>query len=132
MHLVLLPAFIFRRCHDNLSHQVSGCLILFHICAPPEQSRVYSSKVHCRIVFKEVGTSLYITRSLANVFRGLRDVIIGENCVIVLGCLIDAVISNPASEILHKYSWVHRDISPGNIMATTESATLSMPKRRIR
>ena len=75
-----------------------------HIRALPENSRVYASKVHYRIVFREVGTSLYITRSLANVFQSLRDVIIGKNCVILLGYLIGAVIPNSALEILHKYS----------------------------
>jgi len=87
-----------------------------HIRAPLEPSRQYPPKVHYRIVFKEVGTSLYVVRSLANVFQSLRDVINGKNCLILSGCLIDAIVLNSVLEILHKYSWVHRDISPGNII----------------
>jgi serine/threonine protein kinase len=87
-----------------------------HIRAPPKLSRQYTQKVHCRIVFKEAGDSLYVVRSLANVFQSLRDVINGRNCLILSECLIYAIVLNSVLEILHKYSWVHRDMSPGNII----------------
>jgi hypothetical protein len=80
--------------------------------APPESSRKYPQKVHYRIVFKEVGVSLYTLRSLASVFQSLRDTIDGKNCLISSGYFIDTVIPKSVLEILHRYSWVHRDISP--------------------
>jgi len=49
-------------------------------------------------------------------FQSLRDVINGKNSRILLGYLIDAIVLNTVLETLHKYLWVHRDISPGNII----------------
>ena len=87
-----------------------------HMRAPPTPSCEYHQKIHYRIVFKEVGVSLYRVRSLANVFRSLYDTINGKDYLILLGYIIDAIVPYAALEILHKYSWVHRDISPGNII----------------
>jgi len=86
------------------------------MCAPPEPSREYPQKVQYRIVFKEVGVSLYNVRSLASAFSSLYDTISGKNCLISLGYTINVVVPCAALEILHKYSWVHCDISPGNII----------------
>jgi hypothetical protein len=59
-----------------------------HMRAPSEPSREYPQKVHYRIVFKEVGVSLYKVRSLASVFRSLYDTISGKNCLILSGYII--------------------------------------------
>jgi hypothetical protein len=84
-----------------------------HIRAPPEPSPQYPSEVHYRIV----GWDFSVCRPiLGNMFQSLRDVINGKNSRILLGYLIDAIVLNTVLKILHKYLWVHRDISPGNII----------------
>ncbi|KAJ3558267.1 hypothetical protein NM688_g1024 [Phlebia brevispora] len=54
-------------------------------------------RVHYRIVFKDVCRSLYQETSLASVFHALSQIIL-------------------ALRAMHSSGWVHRDVSPGNIL----------------
>jgi hypothetical protein len=89
-----------------------------------------SAKVHYIIVFKEIGVSLYTVRPLADVCQSLRDIINGEKC---LSNLFETVSLMPSFHspkyLAYKYSWVHRDISWGNITAAPGSAISSIPNR---
>ncbi|KAF9804677.1 hypothetical protein IEO21_09291 [Rhodonia placenta] len=60
--------------------------------------RLNHPRVHYRIVFKEVCVCIYDLTSLEDIFHAL----------------IDALI---ALAIMHGAGWVHRDISPGNVLA---------------
>ncbi|EGO00860.1 hypothetical protein SERLA73DRAFT_105307, partial [Serpula lacrymans var. lacrymans S7.3] len=57
----------------------------------------YSFKVHYRIVFEEVVEPIYTLKYLADVLR-----------IIIHG--------TTSLQLLHKYGWVHRDVSTGNLL----------------
>ncbi|KAI6046783.1 hypothetical protein EDC04DRAFT_1249500 [Pisolithus marmoratus] len=54
-------------------------------------------RTHCRLVFKEVGYPIYEFRRLDTMFETLQD-------------------AHKALQLLHSVGWVHRDVSPGNIL----------------
>ncbi|KAJ7135388.1 hypothetical protein C8R43DRAFT_1132605 [Mycena crocata] len=61
---------------------------------------------HYRIVFKEVGISLYKLQTLSEVMRALAD-------------------ATRALRLLHELGLVHRDVSPGNILVVNGTGKLS-------
>ncbi|GJE95060.1 hypothetical protein PsYK624_112390 [Phanerochaete sordida] len=61
----------------------------------------YPTKIHHRTVFKDVGEPLLQVESLKDVFTSLSQVITGL-------------------KLLHRYGWVHRDISYGNVLRVKE------------
>ncbi|KAL4074509.1 hypothetical protein V8B97DRAFT_1868896 [Scleroderma yunnanense] len=65
-----------------------------------------SHRTHSRIVFKEVCTPLFELRNLDDVFETLGDGLQGLR-------------------ILHSINWVHRDISPGNILRIDDQGKIS-------
>ncbi|EGO04175.1 hypothetical protein SERLA73DRAFT_67889 [Serpula lacrymans var. lacrymans S7.3] len=65
--------------------------------APHAGHYQYSFKVHHRIVFEEVAQPIYTLKYLADV---LRIMIHGTTSL----------------QLLHKYGWVHRDVSTGNLL----------------
>ncbi|GJE97362.1 hypothetical protein PsYK624_135780 [Phanerochaete sordida] len=71
-----------------------------------EQHVVYHRKVHHRVVFKEMGTTIMEVGTFTQAFSALGQVI-------------------KALKILHKYGWVHRDISSGNILVVANTAKLA-------
>lgn len=68
-----------------------------------------------RLVMKQVGTCLHNEQSLRAVFSGLRDVCTGERWPSpnLEGPL---KIYTIGLDMIHKYGWVHRDVSTGNII----------------
>lgn len=62
-----------------------------------QEDKQYTWKNHYRIIFKEVGISMYEIRSLQDAFQALIDM-------------------TKALEIMAKKDYVHRDISGGNIL----------------
>ncbi|KAF8585411.1 hypothetical protein K439DRAFT_1343467, partial [Ramaria rubella] len=63
----------------------------------PHESVRYQHKVHYRIVFKEVGMPIHSVTDQLDIFQALEDATSGL-------------------ELLHRYGWVHRDISSGNLL----------------
>ncbi|KAF8969579.1 hypothetical protein BDZ97DRAFT_1794033 [Flammula alnicola] len=67
----------------------------------------FHARHHQRIVFKEIGTTVYSLKSMKTVFGAARDV-------------------SKALEIMFKHgSYVHRDVSPGNILMVDGKARLA-------
>ncbi|KAJ3548962.1 hypothetical protein NM688_g5229 [Phlebia brevispora] len=64
------------------------------------------SQVHYRIVYNEVGEPLSAVSSLEIVFQALEDVLQGLNA-------------------MHMSGWVHRDLSPGNILIVNGTGRLA-------
>ncbi|GJE97364.1 hypothetical protein PsYK624_135800 [Phanerochaete sordida] len=67
---------------------------------------VYHRKVHHRVIFKQMGTTIMEVGTFTHAFAALGQVI-------------------KALKILHKYGWVHRDISSGNILVVANTAKLA-------
>jgi hypothetical protein len=88
-----------------------------HMDAPPESSHEYPHKSTLQDCVQRV--------SLANMFQRLHDATDGQNCIISLKYLIDAIVPHSVLEILQKYSWVHRNISSRNIIFYNGGGRLS-------
>ncbi|OSX62315.1 hypothetical protein POSPLADRAFT_1143236 [Postia placenta MAD-698-R-SB12] len=82
---------------NTLSHTGVGKLITPPDRYPPNEVVTYHPKIHYRIVFKEVCRSLYTVTELGTLFKVLMQIT----------CVLNAI---------HKLGWIHRDISPGNIL----------------
>lgn len=74
----------------------------------------YSPKIHHRIVFEEVYKSLYEETDLAVICSALWDVC--ESTCRYLQKRTPHLPTSIAVQLMHKAGWVHRDISPGNIL----------------
>ncbi|KAG6327335.1 hypothetical protein ID866_11754 [Astraeus odoratus] len=73
---------------------------------PPLDPLKITHRIHTRIVFKEVCESLFQVRKLRDVLAMLRDAV-------------------KALQILHDAGWIHRDISPGNLLRIGNSVKIS-------
>ncbi|KAF8582551.1 hypothetical protein K439DRAFT_1635200 [Ramaria rubella] len=72
----------------------------------PHKSVRYQHKVHYRIVFKEVGMPIHSVTGQLDIFQTLEDATSGL-------------------ELLHRYGWVHRDISSGNLLVVRGRGKIS-------
>ncbi|KAF8524509.1 hypothetical protein JB92DRAFT_2806518 [Gautieria morchelliformis] len=68
--------------------------------------RVYRPKAHYRLIFAQVAQPIYSIRTLPQFFLAMRDAAI-------------------ALQLMATYRWVHRDISPGNILVCENVGLLS-------
>ncbi|KAF8501187.1 hypothetical protein JB92DRAFT_882570 [Gautieria morchelliformis] len=68
--------------------------------------RVYGPKAHYRLIFAQVAQPIYSIRTLPQFFLAMRDAAI-------------------ALQLMATYRWVHRDISPGNILVCENVGLLS-------
>ncbi|GJE95027.1 hypothetical protein PsYK624_112060 [Phanerochaete sordida] len=76
---------------------------------PPKKSAehvVFHRKVHHRVVFKEMGTTIMEAETFALAFKTLKDIV-------------------KVLRVLHKCGWVHRDISAGNVLIVDGVAKLA-------
>ena len=85
----------------------------------------YSTKVHHRIVFKEMGTTILDIESLQSVFVYLGEAMNGEFVSIWPGSLNVLMRSPLALTVLHTLGWVHRDVSSGNILVVDDGVKLA-------
>ena len=93
-----------------------------------DQPREYSPKAHYRIVFKERGQSLYSMSCLGQiklplVVQTMRDILQGRFYLLVLMNFPNTLLL--ALAFLSQKGYVHRDISPGNIIFYEGRAKLS-------
>ncbi|KAJ7031674.1 hypothetical protein C8F04DRAFT_1397182 [Mycena alexandri] len=72
----------------------------------PGKRKQYEHRTHYRIIFKEVGISIYDLESIPQVMKALADAIEGL-------------------KVLHRLGLVHRDISPGNILVVDGVAKIT-------
>ncbi|KAF8498440.1 hypothetical protein JB92DRAFT_3125288 [Gautieria morchelliformis] len=68
--------------------------------------RVYGPKAHYRLIFAQVAQPIYSIRTLPQFFLAMRD-------------------AATALQLMATYRWVHRDISPGNILVCENVGLLS-------
>jgi hypothetical protein len=84
----------------------------------PSEAIEYSEKVHHRIVFKEVAKAVTELETMSEVFKCLGQSASGKR--MIFQCVqFSSSLSLTASTglfALHSCDWVHRDISPGNIL----------------
>jgi hypothetical protein len=85
-----------------------------------------------QVVYSERGMSLFEVTSLKEVFHHLEEITIGMRQGSVNQ---DTRLRlNPALKLLHEAGWVHRDLSPGNIIVVDGKAKISdleFAKRRV-
>lgn len=133
--------FVSVECHDDVLLYHGDHLILDYTpsCAPDGPFSLYRNraeligaaspepklqrKVHYRIVFKEVCRPLREETSLVTIFSALAQTALGTRPLFLSQRGLYTDFLEPALKAMHQADWVHRDISPGNILLQADGTS---------